>query len=63
MRKDKADGAPGTYEEKKDTYSVSVGKPEGKKQFVRPGHIWEDNIKTNLTIMDGKNVLGSLDSE
>jgi hypothetical protein len=23
-------------------------KPEGKRPLERPGHIWEDNIKTNL---------------
>jgi hypothetical protein len=39
------------YKEKKDTYSVRVGKPEGKKQFARPRYIWKDNIKTNLTIL------------
>jgi hypothetical protein len=30
------DGACGIYEEKEDTYSVRVGKSEGKKQFARP---------------------------
>jgi len=25
-----------------------VGSPEGKRQLGRPGHRWEDNIKTDL---------------
>jgi len=25
-----------------------VGKPEGKRPFGRPGHRWENNIKTDL---------------
>jgi hypothetical protein len=56
------DGACGTYEENKDTYSVRMGKPEGKKQFARYRHTREDNIKLNLKIYDGKIVLGSIDS-
>jgi len=43
-------GVCGTYEEKKDTYSVRVGKPEGKKQFARSRHIRKDNIKLNFKI-------------
>jgi len=30
------------------TYRVLVGKPEGKKPFGRPMHIWENNIKMDL---------------
>jgi hypothetical protein len=29
-------------------YTVLVGKPEGKRPFGRPGHRWEDDIKTDL---------------
>jgi len=29
-------------------YRVLVGKPEGKRQFGRPGHRWEANIKMDL---------------
>jgi hypothetical protein len=29
-------------------YSVSVGKPEGKKPLGRPRHRWEDNNKMDL---------------
>jgi len=29
-------------------YRVSIAKPEGKTTHVRPGHIWEDNIKMDF---------------
>jgi hypothetical protein len=29
-------------------YRVLVGRPEGKRQLVRPKRRWEDNIKMNL---------------
>jgi hypothetical protein len=35
-------------EEKKNTYSASVGKPKGKRQLGRPGCRWEDNVKINI---------------
>ena len=34
--------------ERRGVYRALVGKPEGKKQFGRPGRIWGDNIKINL---------------
>jgi hypothetical protein len=34
--------------ENRDVHRVLVGKPEGKRPFGRPRHIWEDNIKMNL---------------
>ena len=30
------------------SYRVLVGKPEGKKLLVRPTHRWDDNIKKDL---------------
>jgi hypothetical protein len=36
--------------EKRGIYRVSVGKPEGKRPFARPGHKWEDNIKMDLQV-------------
>jgi hypothetical protein len=30
--------------EKRDTYIVLVGKSDGKRPLVRPGHRWADNI-------------------
>jgi hypothetical protein len=37
-------GACGTYGEKRGTYRVLVGKPEGKRPLGRPRRRWEDNI-------------------
>jgi hypothetical protein len=35
-------------EEKRDAYSILVGKPEGKRPLGKPRHRWEDNIKVDL---------------
>jgi len=35
-------------EERRGTYRVVVGKPEGKRPLGRPMHGWEDNIKMDL---------------
>ena len=34
--------------ERRDVYSVLVGKPEEKRPLGRPRHRWEDNIKMDL---------------
>jgi hypothetical protein len=34
--------------EKRGSYRVSVGKPEGKRTLGRPKHGWKDNIKMHL---------------
>jgi hypothetical protein len=34
--------------EKRNAYRILVGKPEGKRPFVRPRRRWEDNIRINL---------------
>jgi len=34
--------------ERKGGYRVIVGKPEEQRPRVRPGHRWEDNIKTDF---------------
>ena len=34
--------------ERRGTYRVLVGKPEGKRQIGRPRHRWENNIKIDL---------------
>jgi hypothetical protein len=31
-----------------NVYRISVGKSEGKNPLGKPGHTWEDNIKTDL---------------
>jgi hypothetical protein len=33
---------------RRNTYSLLVGKPEGKRSLGRPRHRWIDNIKMNL---------------
>jgi hypothetical protein len=43
--------------EKRNSYRVLVGKPEGKRPLGRPRHGWEDNIKMNLREVG----LGSMD--
>jgi hypothetical protein len=30
--------------ERRGAYRILVGKPEGKRPFVRPERIWDDNI-------------------
>jgi hypothetical protein len=34
-----------------EAYTWLVGRPEGKRPFVRPRHRWEDNIKMDLQEM------------
>jgi hypothetical protein len=34
--------------EKKNTYRILVGKPEGKRPLGRPRRRWADNIKMDL---------------
>jgi hypothetical protein len=34
--------------EGRGVHRVLVGRPEGKRPLVRPGHRWEDNIKIDL---------------
>jgi hypothetical protein len=34
--------------ERRDTYTLVVGNLEGKGEFRRPRHIWEENIKVDL---------------
>ena len=37
--------------DRRGTYRVLVGKPEGKRQLERPRRRWEDNIKMGLEEM------------
>ena len=37
--------------EGRDAYRLLVGKPEGRRQLLRPRHRWEDNIKMDLQEM------------
>jgi hypothetical protein len=35
--------------EKRNAYSIEVGKPEGKRPLGRSRRMWVDNIKIDLT--------------
>jgi hypothetical protein len=35
-------------EEGRKVYKALVGKPEGRKPLVRPGHRWEDGMRMDL---------------
>jgi hypothetical protein len=48
MKEDERGKACGKYEEKRETYSVLVGKLEGKRPFVRPRRRWKNNTKIDL---------------
>jgi hypothetical protein len=37
-----------TNGEKRNTYRILVGKPEGRRPLLRPGRTWFDNIKMDL---------------
>jgi hypothetical protein len=36
----------------RNTYKISLRKPEGKRPFGRPRHGWEDNIKVDFKAID-----------
>jgi hypothetical protein len=39
--------------EKRGTYSILVGRPEGRRPLGRPRHRWEDIIKMDIQDGDG----------
>jgi hypothetical protein len=39
--------------EKRNSYRILVGKPEGKRPLGRPRHRWADNSKMDLRERDG----------
>jgi hypothetical protein len=43
-------------EEKRNAYSILVGKPEGKRPLGRPRRRWWDNIKMYLREIGGDGV-------
>jgi hypothetical protein len=51
IKKHEMGGARRNYGEKIGADRVLVGKPEGKRPFVRPNNRWEDNIKVDLQDM------------
>jgi len=48
IEKNEIGGASSTYGERRGVYRVLVRDPEGKKTLGKPGHRWEDNVKTGL---------------
>jgi len=48
VRKMRWEGHVALLGERRGTYMVLVGKPEGKRPLGRRRHIWEDNIKMDL---------------
>jgi hypothetical protein len=48
IKKKEIGGTDGTYGDRKGTYRVSVGRPDGKRLLGRPRHRWEDTTKMNL---------------
>jgi hypothetical protein len=48
VKKDDMDGARSTNGEKRNSYRILVGKPEGKRSLGRPRCRWMENIKMDL---------------
>jgi hypothetical protein len=48
IEKNEMGGACSADGEERGVYSVSVGKPEGKRPLGRPRRRWEDNIRIDL---------------
>jgi hypothetical protein len=48
VKEDEMDRACSTNVEKRNTYRILVGKPEGKRPLGRPRRRWVDNIKMDL---------------
>jgi hypothetical protein len=55
IKEDEMCEACNTYGENSDAYTVSVGKPEGKRPLGRPKRRWEDT-ETDLKGTEWKNV-------
>jgi hypothetical protein len=53
MKEDEKGRARSTYGKKRNTYRISVGKPEGKSPLGRSRRMWEDNIKLDLRQIGG----------
>jgi len=47
--------------ERRDPFSLLVGKPEGKRPFGRSRRRWKDNIKVNIQDV-GRDGVGYVDS-
>jgi len=57
IEKNEMGEACSTYGEIRGVHRALVVKPEGKKPLGRPRRKWEDNIKMDLRMWDGRNGL------
>jgi hypothetical protein len=48
VKEDEMGSACSTNGKKRHSYSIIVGKPEGKRLPGRPRHMWVDNIEMDL---------------
>jgi hypothetical protein len=48
VEEDEMGGSCGTNGEKRNTYRLLMGKPEGKRPLGRPRRRWVDNIRMDL---------------
>jgi len=48
LEKNEMGGACSTMWQRRGSYRVLMGKPEGKRPLGRPRRRWEDNIKVDL---------------
>jgi hypothetical protein len=46
--------------DKRNAYMILVGKPEGKRTLGRPGRMWVDNIKIDLSEIEWDVWTGSI---
>jgi hypothetical protein len=53
FEKNEMGGHVARMEKRRGVYRVSVRKPEGKSQFGRPRHKWENEIKMDLHEVGG----------
>jgi hypothetical protein len=60
LKEDEMGRACITNEEKRNTYRILVGKPEGKRSLGREKRRWVDNVKWILEKLDGMVWTGSI---
>jgi hypothetical protein len=42
--------------EMRNAYNILIGEPEGKRPLGKPKHIWEDNIRMDVTEIEWEDV-------
>ena len=53
IEKNEMVGASSTHGERRSSYRVLMGKPEGKRTLGRPRHSWKEIIKMDLQKWEG----------